>query len=72
MIPWSSESVKTFLWKPIQDAMFNKDSTTELDRKEVSEVYEVLNRHLGEKFGVTVGFPSIEDELLERRGDENR
>jgi len=60
-IPWTPESAKSFLWHPIQEAMFNKESTAELDRKQVSEVYEVLNRHLAEKFGVTTGFPSEED-----------
>ena len=60
-IPWTKESVKTHLWKSIQDAMFEKDSTTKLTTKEVGEVYEVLNRHLGEKFSIHVEFPSEEN-----------
>lgn len=56
-IPWTKEAVKTQLWKPIQDAMIGKDSTTELNTKQVSEVYEVLNRHIGMKHGVSVQFP---------------
>jgi hypothetical protein len=60
-IPWSPETVKIYLWKPIQDAMFNKESTTELETKEVNEVYETLVRHLGEKFGITTEFPKAEE-----------
>lgn len=57
-IPWSKNSVKRHLWRPIQEAMFDKLSTTKLESKEVSEVYEVLNRHMAEKFGISVEFPS--------------
>ena len=56
-IPWTPEMVKLMLWKPIQDAMFNKESTTELSTKEVNEVYDVLIRHLGERFNITTEFP---------------
>lgn len=57
-IPWTKDSVKTFLWKPLLKAMTNKDSTEDMTSKEVNEVYEVLDRHLAEKFGVSVDFPS--------------
>ena len=60
-IPWSKETVKDFLWRPIQQALFQKESTTELETHEVSEVYQVLNRHLSEKFGVSVPFPTHEE-----------
>ncbi len=56
-IPWSVSSVKEFLWRPIQEIITGKESTTKLDRKEVSEVYEPLNRHIASKFGVVVPFP---------------
>ena len=56
-IPWTETSVKSLLWKPIQDAMFDKDSTTQLDTKQVSAVYETLNRHTASKLGVSVPFP---------------
>ena len=60
-IPWSKDSVKDHLWRPIQEAMTSKESTTELETHEVSEVYQVLNRHTGEKLGVTVPFPTEEE-----------
>lgn len=59
-IPWTKDSVKEQLWKAIQKAQFETDSTTDLTTDQVSAVYDTLNRHLGEKFGVTVGFPSSE------------
>jgi hypothetical protein len=57
-IPWNDESVKQNLWAPIMRAVTGKDSTSALEKSEVSEVYEVLNRHLASKTGVSVEFPS--------------
>jgi hypothetical protein len=62
-IDWTPDMIKTHLWKPIQDVMFEKKSTTELTTKQVSQVYETLNRHLAQKFGIAVGFPSNEPEM---------
>ena len=69
-IPWQPSTVKDFLWRPIQEAYLQKESTTELTTKDIDKVFDVLNRHLGEKLGVHVAFPSIEVELLERRAQE--
>lgn len=63
-IPWTAIAAKEFLWRPIQRAQLGKQSTTELTTKEIDEVFETINRHLGEKFGVHVPFPSIEELLL--------
>lgn len=60
-IPATKENIKEAMWRPIQKAMYNKKSTTELTTKEVGEVYEVLNRFLGEQFGINVEFPHIPD-----------
>lgn len=59
-IPWNAKTVKEYLWRPVQDAMLRKDSTTELDTKELDSVLEVLTRHIGQTTGVHVEFPSIE------------
>jgi hypothetical protein len=74
-IPWSPERVKELLWKPLQEAMLDKTSTTQLTTKEVSKVYEVLNRWLGTKHGLHVPWPSEEDQTnkktnKKRRGNE--
>lgn len=58
-IPWTKDSIKNYLWRPIQKAMTKKESTTELDTVNPSEIYKVLDRHLSEKFGVSVEWPSL-------------
>ena len=60
-VPWTKESVKEVLFRPIMSAMTQKGSTTEMEIAEVNEVWMVLNRHLGEHFGVTVEFPHDSD-----------
>lgn len=62
-IPWTGGTVKDFLWRGVQQSYLGKRSTTELTTKEVNEIYEILNRHLGEKFGITQEFPKYEDTL---------
>ena len=59
-IPWTMEAVKRQMWKPIQNLMYDIESTTELTTDQVSKVWETMNRHLGQKFGVHVPFPSEE------------
>ena len=53
-IPWTTQSVKEFLWKPIQKSMTLKTSTTELSKAEgeFEKIHDVLMRHLGEKHGI--------------------
>ena len=64
-VPWTMESVKELIWRPVQMANYpEKKSTTELERTEVSEVAEVITRYLAEKKGVVVHFPS-------RKGETN-
>ena len=60
-IPWSKDSVKEYLFRPIMQAMLSKESTVELSTKEVSEVWTVLNRHLAMKFGISIPFPSYDE-----------
>ena len=59
-IPWTSETVKSHLWKPIQKDFLKQYSTTELTTKQIDEVYDVVNRVVGERTGVHIPFPSIE------------
>ena len=56
-VPWTKESVKACLWKPIQDAMYEVDKTSKLETHQVAQVYEVLNRHIANNFGLYVPFP---------------
>jgi len=51
-IPWTGQSVKEHLWRPIQQAMTSKASTTEITTTEPTEIHAVLSRHLGERLGI--------------------
>lgn len=57
-IPWSDVLVKELIWRCVQQAMFDIKSTTRLNTKQVSQVYETINRHLSTAHGVGVPFPS--------------
>jgi len=59
-IPWTGDSIKEQMARPIIKAMFNFDSTTELDTKQIQEFYKVLDRHTSEKLGVHIEWPSDE------------
>jgi hypothetical protein len=59
-IPWSCDTVKEYLWRPVMKIQTGKESTTELTTKEIDLVFDTINRHIGEQFGLTIEFPSIE------------
>jgi hypothetical protein len=64
-IPWTDHNVKEFLWRPIQIAVLNKKSTKDLEKTEIDKVFEVINRHLSEKFGISLDFPNSELNFLD-------
>lgn len=59
--PWDKDSVKCLIWKPVQKAMTGEESTAKAEKLDYVAVYEVLNRHLGEKFGIHVSWPTEEN-----------
>ena len=60
-ISWTGDNFKQLIWKPVQKDMYpHKTSTTQLNRTEVSNVYEEINKLMAEKFGVSRPFPSEE------------
>ena len=69
-IPWTMENVKNHLWRPIQEAYLNKESTKDLTTKELDLVYDVINRFMAGK-GIHVPFPSIES-LMEKLKNESK
>jgi hypothetical protein len=69
-IPWTDALAKQYLWKPVQMAMLGKESTKELETDEVSKVYETLNRHMANKFGVSIPFPEIFRLLYEEENNQ--
>ena len=64
-IPWDTINAKEYLWRPIQKELLKKKSTTQLKSHEIDKVYEVLNRMIGERTGIYIPWPCIEE--LERQ-----
>jgi hypothetical protein len=62
-IPWNKEMAKKFLWKPIQEVLTGKESTTEPTTVEYQEVYKVLDKHISEKFGIHIEWPHDENDI---------
>ena len=60
-IDWTPESFGEDVWRGIQDAMYQHRSTSKLETDQVSKVYEVVNKHIGNTCGVSEPFPSIDD-----------
>ncbi len=68
-LDWTPDICKELLWRPAQQAILKKKSTTELGKiEDIDKVYDHLNRHLGEKFGVHVKFPTDEQVQLSKLG----
>jgi len=70
-IPWNGDRVKEFLWRPIMKAQLAKESTTELTTKDIDRIFETIVRHLGEKFGLIIEFPSIETLINNQRSEDD-
>lgn len=51
-VPWTKENCKELLWRPIQEALTNNESTAAAERTDYGRVQEILTKHIGEKFGV--------------------
>lgn len=68
-IPWDSEgrNFKEHMYKPVAETMFGVGSSEDLEPGQVSQVVEVMNRHLSEKTGVHVPFPQDEPDYSEHR-----
>lgn len=53
-LPWTTDSVKEYIFKPIMKAMYQKESTKELEKGsgEIDKIHEVIMRELGQKHGI--------------------
>ena len=61
-VPWNEHILKSF-WKKIESAYTGKTSTTEMSTKQVTEIYEIVNRHFSQ-WGVSIPFPSLEEQAI--------
>jgi hypothetical protein len=49
-IEWSKETVKSYLWKPLQKALYGKTSTTELFKGgEIDKIYDYIVKIISER-----------------------
>ena len=61
-IPWTKENFHDHVWIPVQKAMYGSDSMTALTKHQVSKIFKVIERELGEKHGLEhVPFPNDEE-----------
>lgn len=59
-IPWDKDTIKRYIIHPIIKAKYDKDSTAKLTTKELTETVDIINRHLINKFNLSITFPSVE------------
>jgi hypothetical protein len=60
---WTAITVKELIWRPLQKALLAKESTTQLDKvKEIDAIVSVINKFIGEKWGLYIAFPSLEQQ----------
>lgn len=57
-IPWTTDLVKEYLWKPIQVAVTGEKSSSEVTAYDYDEIHKHLSHLLSEKFNIYVPFPS--------------
>lgn len=55
--------IKEVVWNGISTAMLQKSSSTNLEKSEVTLVYEAMNKWLGQNFGVHIPFPVDEKKI---------
>ena len=58
-IMYTPNIVKEFIWRPIQIALFNIESTTKINTKQINKIVDVITKWFGEK-GVYIDFPRKE------------
>jgi len=56
---YTPELVKMFMWKPIQLALFDFESTTKLNTEQMNKIIDVISKFFSDK-GIVLDFPSME------------
>jgi hypothetical protein len=51
-VPWTQDSVREQIWRPVQIALTNKKSTKDAERTDYNLIYEVISRRFAESFGL--------------------
>lgn len=66
-IPWTGTTIKEILWRPLQKAYKLEHSTTRLKTTDIDRIYDILNKTIGERTGVYVSWPCIDNMLIEEQ-----
>ena len=61
---YTPELVKNMVWRPIQIALFDIESTTKINTKQINQIIDILTKFFGER-GVSIEFPSFESLMNE-------
>lgn len=59
-LDWNMTRVKELIWKEFQKVVLGKDSTRLLTKKELTQIYDYVNRYTSEQFGISIEFPNKE------------
>lgn len=65
-IPWSGLMIKELIWRPVMKAKLGKKSTTEMTTEEVSMIYEIVNKVIGERCGIHIPWPNVDEIFKEK------
>ena len=73
LIEWNKKTIKEKIWRPIQRAQVMKESTTELNTKEIDIIFDTVQREILTPRGIHVPFPSIAELifLMEAEKEKN-
>ena len=64
-IPWDEDSVKKKIWAPVMKAMFEVESTKDMESHHPSQILEVIAQHLAETQEFTPPrWPTIEEDMI--------
>jgi len=70
-IPWTDKLFKELYWRPLQEKLTGKKSTTKLNKtQEIDLIYDTINREFSERYGLHIPFPCFE-ELLNQHFNTN-
>lgn len=56
-VPYTNHSVKQCIWEPIQKSYLQTENISELQTRDVDQIFDILNRGIGDYTGVNVPWP---------------
>ena len=58
-VNWTTDLVKTFIWKPVQRAVLGEESSKRIKTTDIDLIATPICKLLAEHFGIGVSFPSL-------------